>query len=521
MVEFAGWVLRLPARALIGVANIILPGKGLKKGPFVTEEEILALASEAMEHSVIEESERDLIESIIDFGDTVVREIMVPRTDMCTIGADATVAECIDRAIDKGMSRIPVYGENTDDIEGIVYIKDAMRAEREGGADRCVQELVRPAMFVPETKRCAELLAEMQARRTHMAIVVDEYGGTAGLATLEDLLEELVGEITDEFDEEVPNVEELPNGDVLVNATLNVDDVNEELELELPEGNYDSLGGLVFELLGRVPIAGDSVEHSGVRLIVERVDGRRVVRVRLVRMEPSELADAEESGVSRPVDADGADESVPSDLDAMLAAAGIASDDQVPEGFRSGFVTFVGRPNVGKSTLLNQILGQKVSIVSDKPQTTRHQIRGVLNRPEAQIVFVDTPGIHKPRTLMGERLNDTATTALDGIDVACLLVEANASIGPGRPVRRGAAAQELGARAQQDRPRRARADHGAAVHRAEFGFAEYFPVSARTGQGRRRAGRVPAVPSARGPPVVPRGRGHRRARAVHGRRAGA
>jgi CBS domain containing-hemolysin-like protein len=277
------------------VANIILPGKGLKKGPFVTEEEILALASEAMEHSVIEESERDLIESIIDFGDTVVREIMIPRTDMCTIGADATVAECIDRAIDKGMSRIPVYGENTDDIEGIVYIKDAMRAEREGGADRCVQELVRPAMFVPETKRCAELLAEMQARRTHMAIVVDEYGGTAGLATLEDLLEELVGEITDEFDEEVPNVEELPNGDVLVNATLNVDDVNEELELELPEGNYDSLGGLVFELLGRVPIAGDSVEHSGVRLIVERVDGRRVVRVRLVRMEPSELADAEES----------------------------------------------------------------------------------------------------------------------------------------------------------------------------------------------------------------------------------
>jgi CBS domain containing-hemolysin-like protein len=127
-----------------------------------------------------------------------------------------------------------------------------------------------------------------------MAVVVDEYGGTAGLATLEDLLEELVGEITDEFDEEVPNVEELPNGDVLVNATLNVDDVNEELDLELPEGNYDSLGGLVFELLGRVPIAGDSVEVAGVRVIVERLDGRRVTRVRLVRLEPSELADAEE-----------------------------------------------------------------------------------------------------------------------------------------------------------------------------------------------------------------------------------
>jgi CBS domain containing-hemolysin-like protein len=296
VVEFSGWVLRLPARALIGVANIILPGKGLKKGPFVTEEEILALAEEAMEHAVIEESERDLIESIIDFGDTVVREIMVPRTDMVTIGASATVAECIDRAIDKGMSRIPVYGENHDDIEGILYVKDAMRAEREGGAERCVQELIRPAMFVPENKRVAELLAEMQSTRTHMAIVVDEYGGTAGLATLEDLLEELVGEIADEFDEEVPNVEQLGNGDVLVNATLNVDDVNEELDLELPEGNYDSLGGLVFELLGRVPVAGDSVEvpEAMVRLIVERLDGNRVVRVRLVRMEASELADAEE-----------------------------------------------------------------------------------------------------------------------------------------------------------------------------------------------------------------------------------
>ncbi len=295
IVEFAGRVLRFPARVLIGVANVILPGKGLKKGPFVTEEEILALAEEAMEHSVIEESERDLIESIIDFGDTVAREIMVPRTDMVTIGADATIAEVVDMAIEKGLSRIPVYGENTDDITGIVYVKDAMRVEREGGGDRHVGELAHVALFVPETKRVAELLTEMQVQRTHMAIVVDEYGGTAGLVTLEDLLEELVGEIADEFDTELPNVEELPNGDVLVNASLNVDDVNNELDLELPEGTYDSLGGLVFEMLGRMPVAGDSVECAGVRLIVERVDGRRVVRVRLVRLEPSELADAEET----------------------------------------------------------------------------------------------------------------------------------------------------------------------------------------------------------------------------------
>lgn len=296
MVEFAGWVLRLPARALIGVANIILPGKGLKKGPFVTEEEILALAEEAMEHAVIEESERDLIESIIDFGDTVVREIMVPRTDMVTVGADETIDGCIDLAISKGLSRIPVYGENADDIEGIVYIKDMVRAEREGGVQRPIRDLARPAMFVPETKRVTELLAEMQARRTHMAIVVDEYGGTAGVATLEDLLEELVGEIADEFDDEVPNVEQLTNGDVLVNATLNVDDLNEELGLTLPEGTYDSLGGMVFEMLGRVPVAGDEVvvEDASVRVIVERVDGRRVTRVRLVQVEAAALADAEE-----------------------------------------------------------------------------------------------------------------------------------------------------------------------------------------------------------------------------------
>ncbi len=291
LVEFSGWILRIPARALIGVANIILPGKGLKKGPFVTEEEILALAEEAAEHSVIEESERELIESIINFGDTVAREIMVPRTDMVTIGANATVSELIDMAIDKGLSRFPVYGENTDDMEGVVYVKDAMRVEREGGGGRSVMDLIRPALFVPETKQVADLLAEMQASHNHLAIVVDEYGGTAGLATLEDLLEELVGEIHDEFADDIPLVETLPNGDVLVNATINVDDINDELDLELPEGNWDSLGGLVFGLLGRVPVAGDCVETEGARIIVERVDGRRVVRVRLVRVEPAEAND--------------------------------------------------------------------------------------------------------------------------------------------------------------------------------------------------------------------------------------
>jgi CBS domain containing-hemolysin-like protein len=282
MIELLGKTLRVPARGLIGAANILLPGKGLKKGPFVTEEEILALAGEAAEHSVIEESERVLIESIINFGDTVAREIMVPRTDMVTIGADATVSELVDMAIDKGLSRFPVYGENADDIEGVVYVKDAMRVEREGGGDSKVMVLVRPGLFVPETKPVADLLAEMQSSHNHLAVVVDEYGGTAGLATLEDLLEELVGEIHDEFDEDMDLVEHLDNGDVIVNASMNVDDINDELHMSLPEGNWDSVGGLVFGLLGRVAVQGDSVEIDGTKIVVELVDGRRVVRVRLV-----------------------------------------------------------------------------------------------------------------------------------------------------------------------------------------------------------------------------------------------
>lgn len=292
LVEFIGRVLRWPARTLIGVANVILPGKGLKKGPFVTEEEILALAEEAAEHSVIEESERELIESIIDFGDTVVREIMVPRPDVVSIGSDATVTDVVELAIAKGLSRIPVYGENSDDVIGIVYVKDAYEMERTGGGGRCVTDVARPAHFVPETKRVAELLTEMQARKTHISVAIDEYGGTAGLVTLEDLLEELVGEIHDEFDTDAEDWEQLSDGDILVKATFNVGDLNEEFDLDLPDDNWDSVGGLVFGTLGRVPVPGDVVEVDGARLIVERVDGRRVSRVRLVLLERAPVEDA-------------------------------------------------------------------------------------------------------------------------------------------------------------------------------------------------------------------------------------
>ncbi|MBS1837035.1 MAG: HlyC/CorC family transporter [Actinobacteria bacterium] len=287
LVELVGRVLRWPARSLIGVANVLLPGKGLKKGPFVTEEEILALAEEAAEAAVIEASERDLIESIIDFGDTIVREIMVPRPDVVSIDADASVADAVELSIATGRSRFPVYGESSDDVLGMVYAKDAFEAERLSDVPRRVLEVARPVLFIPETKRVAELLTEMQARKTHIAVAVDEYGGNAGLVTLEDLLEELVGEIHDEFDEEAVEVEPLGDGEFLVNATLNVGDLNERLDLRLPEGTWDSVGGLVFGTLGRVPVPGDVVELDDATIVVEQVDGRRVGRVRLRRLDRS------------------------------------------------------------------------------------------------------------------------------------------------------------------------------------------------------------------------------------------
>ena len=291
LVDFIGRLLRWPARGLIGVANIVLPGKGLKQGPFVTEEEILALAEEAAEAAVIEESERDLIESIIDFGDTVAREIMVPRPDVVSVGRDDTIADVVEVAITSGLSRLPVYGESSDDVVGVVNVRDAFRAEREGRGLEPVTAVMRDGFFVPETKPVRELLAEMQANKTHLALVVDEYGGNAGLVTLEDLLEELVGEITDEFDDDTPDLERLADGQVMVVGTYNLGDLNEELDLALPEGNWDSVGGLVFGMLGRVPVPGDVVDASGARLVVERVDGRRVARVRVRVPEPADEGD--------------------------------------------------------------------------------------------------------------------------------------------------------------------------------------------------------------------------------------
>ncbi|MGH9103648.1 MAG: hemolysin family protein, partial [Acidimicrobiales bacterium] len=243
--------IRLVSALLIGLSNVLLRGKGVG-GPFVSEQELLALADQAVREEVIETEERALIRSIIDFGDTVVREVMVPRTDMVAVEARAQVADVLEVAMSAGYSRIPVFGLNIDDVTGVVYTKDLMRADLAEQTDVAVGGLARPAHFVPETKRVAELMREMQDQKYHMALVVDEYGGTSGLVTLEDLIEELVGEIVDEFDVEEPLAEPLPNGEYRVNARMPLDELNDLLNAELPSGDWDTVGGLVYNLLGHV-----------------------------------------------------------------------------------------------------------------------------------------------------------------------------------------------------------------------------------------------------------------------------
>jgi putative hemolysin len=277
--------IRWLSSLLIGLANRIIgvtgeDQEGIHRS-YITDSELKAMADVAHEEHVIEKDERTFIHSIIDFGDTVAREVMTPRPDMVTVDADVTVREALEAALGAGYSRIPVEEEGIDDIIGIAYAKDLVRAERVDKAAQKVRDSMRPAKFVPESKEVSDLLREMQEEKFHMAIVVDEYGGTAGLITLEDLLEELVGDIVDEFDVEQPAVERCEDGSVLVSALYSMDDADALLGAELPHGPWDTVGGLMLDLVGRVPDPGDSVEVDGFRLTAVDVRGRRIGRVRI------------------------------------------------------------------------------------------------------------------------------------------------------------------------------------------------------------------------------------------------
>jgi CBS domain containing-hemolysin-like protein len=274
--------LRLISAALIGLTNVIVKGRGLESGPFVSEQEFLGIVEAAAEDEVIEHEERELIESIIEFGDTVAREVMVPRPDMVIVANTATITDALNLGIAHGFSRLPVSGSDEDDIVGLAFTKDLMRAEREGRGDLPVLDLARDATFIPENKPVARLMREMQESKFHIAIVADEYGDVAGLITLEDCLEELVGEIVDEYDAEESELERFEDGSLLVDGGLNIGDLSDELGIDIPHEDFDSVGGFVFSSLERVPEPGDAVDFEGFTFIAESVEGRRVRRVRII-----------------------------------------------------------------------------------------------------------------------------------------------------------------------------------------------------------------------------------------------
>ena len=273
--------LRMISAGLIGLTNVLVKGRGLESGPFVSEQEFLGIVEAAAQDEVIEHEERELIESIIEFGDTVAREVMVPRPDMVMVANTATITDALNLGIAHGFSRLPVSGSDEDDIVGLAFTKDLMRAEREGRGDLPVLDLARDVTFIPENKPVARLMREMQDSKFHIAIVADEYGDIAGLVTLEDCLEELVGEIVDEYDAEEHDIERFDDGTLLVDGGLNIGDVADELGIDIPNEDFDSVGGFVFSALERVPEPGDAIDFEGFVFVVESVEGRRVRRVRI------------------------------------------------------------------------------------------------------------------------------------------------------------------------------------------------------------------------------------------------
>jgi CBS domain containing-hemolysin-like protein len=263
---------------LIVIGNAITPGRGFREGPFATEAELRELVDLAEQSRVIESEESRMIHSVFELGDTLVREVMVPRTDMVFIERYKTLRQMMSLALRSGFSRIPVIGEDLDDIIGIAYLKDVTKRvfdRHEAETTERIETVMRPCIFVPDSKPANELLRELQARRTHVAIIVDEYGGTAGLVTIEDLLEEIVGEITDEYDVEPDEVERLAGGAVRVSSRMPIDELGELFEVKLDDEDVETVGGLMAKHLGKVPIPGAELICEGLHFTAESPAGRR------------------------------------------------------------------------------------------------------------------------------------------------------------------------------------------------------------------------------------------------------
>jgi magnesium and cobalt exporter, CNNM family len=292
-VLWLGRVLGPLASLLIRIGNAFTPGRGFRYGPFATQVELRELVDLAEQRGVVEHGEREMIHSVFALGDTIAREVMVPRTEMVVIEERKSTEQALNLALRSGFSRLPVIGESIDDVLGVVYLKDLIQRTQAGASGLTVGEVMRPATYVPESKHVDDLLKEMQAARTHMAVVVDEYGGTAGLITIEDILEEIVGEITDEYDVESPPIQRIDDDQVRVAARLPVEDLGELFDVELDNDEVETVAGLLAQALGRVPIPGASANVGDLRLEAEGTTGRRnrIDTVLVTRQRTNEDAD--------------------------------------------------------------------------------------------------------------------------------------------------------------------------------------------------------------------------------------
>lgn len=300
-VEAMRWVLRPLIVALTFVTNGIVrlfTGGPVRRGPFVTEEELRMLVEVGEQEGVLEEEEREMIHNVFELADTTVREIMVPRIDMVTIEADASVDDAIRMIVEGGQSRIPVYAGEIDDIIGVLYAKDLLRVLALRQRPPSIRSLVRKAYFVPESKRLDDLLREMQRQRVHIAIVVDEYGSVAGLVTIEDVVEEIIGDIQDEYDKEEQLIQPVGDGEYIVDAKISLDELNEELDTQLTSEDYETLGGFVFAQLDKIPSPGDVVRYDGWTMTVLGTKGRRITKVRLVHTGETQEGGADPSGAT-------------------------------------------------------------------------------------------------------------------------------------------------------------------------------------------------------------------------------
>src|SRR6185312_7476084 len=287
-VQLLGTVFGPLASLLILIGNAITPGRGYREGPFSSEVEIRELVDLAESRGVVERGEREMIQSVFDLGDTIAREVMVPRTEVVWVESTKNVPQALALALRSGFSRIPVVADNVDDVVGLIYLKDLVRRAQdpERAKQTKLDEVMRPPSFVPESKRIDQLLREMQTTNSHMAIVIDEYGGTAGLITIEDILEEIVGEIRDEYDVEQSMIEEVSDSEALFDGRVSIRDVNDTLDLEIEDEDFDTLGGLLYHELGKVPNVGDEVRVDGAVVTVLSTTGRRVRKVRVTRVAP-------------------------------------------------------------------------------------------------------------------------------------------------------------------------------------------------------------------------------------------